>query len=89
MTNDKELDKLIQEIQLENTGNKEAEYNDFDAPVPGESLTNTPGNAAWEMGRDGTIGSLTVGKKADFIVLNKNPLTTKVPKYCKYHVKKK
>ena len=48
MTNDKELDKLIQEIQLENTGNKEAEYNDFDAPVPGESLTNTPGNAAWE-----------------------------------------
>ena len=43
----KELDKLIQEVQLGNTGGAE-EYNDFDAPVPGESLTNTPGNAAWE-----------------------------------------
>ena len=44
----KEIDKLIQEVQLGNTGYTESQYNDFDAPVPGESLTNTPGNAAWE-----------------------------------------
>ena len=45
----KEIDKLIQEVQLGNMGGyEESEYNDFDAPVPGESLTDTPGNAAWE-----------------------------------------
>lgn len=26
----------------------EAKYNEFDAPIPGQSLTDTPGNAAWE-----------------------------------------
>ena len=26
----------------------EAKYNPFDAPVPGQSLTDTPGNAPWE-----------------------------------------
>ena len=44
----KELDKLIQDVQISGTGYKEPQYNSFDAPVPGESLTNTPGNAAWE-----------------------------------------
>ena len=24
------------------------EYNEFDAPIPGQSLTDTPGNAPWE-----------------------------------------
>ena len=44
----KELDKLIQDVQISGTDYKEPQYNSFDAPVPGESLTNTPGNAAWE-----------------------------------------
>ena len=26
----------------------EAKYNEFDAPIPWQSLTDTPGNAAWE-----------------------------------------
>jgi hypothetical protein len=26
----------------------ETEYNEFDAPIPGQSLTDTPGNAPWE-----------------------------------------
>ena len=25
-----------------------AEINDFDAPIPGQSLTDKPGNSAWE-----------------------------------------
>ena len=29
-------------------GLKEAQNNPFDAPVPGQSLTDKPGNAAWE-----------------------------------------
>jgi hypothetical protein len=29
-------------------GYKESKYNPFDAPVPGQSLTNEPGNAPWE-----------------------------------------
>tara|TARA_R100000742_G_C4265270_1_gene83284 strand:- start:104 stop:643 length:540 start_codon:yes stop_codon:yes gene_type:complete len=44
----KGLDNLIQEVKLGDTGYTESQYNAFDAPVPGESLTNTPGNAAWE-----------------------------------------
>ena len=48
MAKEKELDKLIQGLQLESVGHTESQYNDFDAPIPGESLTNTPGNAAWE-----------------------------------------
>ena len=44
----KGLDNLIQEVRLGDTGYTESQYNAFDAPVPGESLTNTPGNAAWE-----------------------------------------
>ena len=44
----KELDKLIQDVQISGTGYKEPQYNSFDAPIPGESLTNTPGSAAWE-----------------------------------------
>ena len=27
---------------------KEADQNPFDAPIPGQSLTNEPGNYAWE-----------------------------------------
>ena len=26
----------------------EAPYDEFDAPIPGQSLTDTPGNAPWE-----------------------------------------
>ena len=44
----KELDKLIQDVQISGTGYEEPQYNAFDAPVPGQSLTDTPGNAAWE-----------------------------------------
>ena len=44
----KELDKLIQDVQISGTGYEEPQYNSFDAPVPGESLTNTPGNSPWE-----------------------------------------
>ena len=44
-----ELDQLIKEVNLPSSQNtKETQYNSFDAPVPGESLTNTPGSAAWE-----------------------------------------
>ena len=44
-----ELDQLIKEVNLPSAQNtKETQYNPFDAPVPGESLTNTPGSAAWE-----------------------------------------
>ena len=44
----KGLNNLIQEVRIGDTGYTESQYNSFDAPVPGESLTNTPGNAAWE-----------------------------------------
>ena len=45
----KEFDQLIKEVNLQSSQNyKESQYNSFDAPVPGESLTNTPGAAAWE-----------------------------------------
>ena len=44
----KEFDQLIKEVNLPSSQNKESQYNSFDAPVPGESLTNTPGAAAWE-----------------------------------------
>ena len=30
------------------SGYEESKYNPFDAPVPGQSLTKEPGNAAWE-----------------------------------------
>ena len=44
-----ELDQLIKEVNLPSAQNtKGTQYNPFDAPVPGESLTNTPGSAAWE-----------------------------------------
>ena len=26
----------------------ESPYNEFEAPIPGQSLTDTPGNAPWE-----------------------------------------
>jgi len=29
-------------------GYQESKYNPFDAPIPGQSLTNEPGNAPWE-----------------------------------------
>jgi hypothetical protein len=44
----KELDQLIKEVQLPSQNYQEPQYNPFDAPVQGESLTNTPGAAAWE-----------------------------------------
>ena len=43
-----ELDQLIKEVQVPSQNYKESQYNSFDAPIPGESLTNTPGSAAWE-----------------------------------------
>ena len=44
-----ELDQLIKEVNLPSAQNtKETQYNPFDAPVPGESLTNTPGASPWE-----------------------------------------
>jgi len=34
---------------MKNKGNfTETEYNEFDASIPGQSLTDTPGNAPWE-----------------------------------------
>ena len=30
------------------SGYEESKYNPFDAPIPGQSLTKEPGNAAWE-----------------------------------------
>jgi len=44
----KNLNQLIKEVKLPSQDYKEPQYNSFDAPVPGESLTNTPGSAAWE-----------------------------------------
>ena len=44
----KNLDQLIKGGKLPSQDYQEPQYNSFDAPVPGESLTNTPGSAAWE-----------------------------------------
>ena len=47
-----DLDKLIEKIKQEGTEEtadyKEPQVNRFDTPIPGESLTDEPGNAAWE-----------------------------------------
>ena len=43
-----ELDQLIKEVKLPSQTHKESQYNSFDAPIPGQSLTDTPGSAAWE-----------------------------------------
>ena len=40
--------KLSENIEPIQENYQESKYNPFDAPVPGESLTNTPGAAAWE-----------------------------------------
>ena len=34
--------------KLINDNITEAEYNPFDAPIPGQSLTDEPGNYPWE-----------------------------------------
>ena len=41
------LEKDIGNIDIP-SGYEESKYNPFDAPVPGQSLTKEPGNAAWE-----------------------------------------
>ena len=47
-----ELDKLIEQFKnqtMQETGNyTEPEDNVFDAPIPGQSLTDEPGNYPWE-----------------------------------------
>tara|TARA_R100000008_G_scaffold85235_2_gene74674 strand:- start:21 stop:557 length:537 start_codon:yes stop_codon:yes gene_type:complete len=40
--------KLSENIEPIQENYQESKYNPFDAPIPGESLTNTPGAAAWE-----------------------------------------
>ena len=41
------LEKDINNIDIPK-GYQESKYNPFDAPIPGQSLTNEPGNAPWE-----------------------------------------
>ena len=41
------LEKDINNIDIPR-GYQESKYNPFDAPIPGQSLTNEPGNAPWE-----------------------------------------
>lgn len=44
-----ELEQLIKGIKLPALeSNEQEQYNSFDAPIPGESLTNTPGAGPWE-----------------------------------------
>ncbi len=47
-----ELDKLIEKFRQEKDDTtpsyEEPNVNAFDAPIPGQSLTDTPGNAPWE-----------------------------------------
>ena len=47
-----ELEKLIEQFKQEQTEEtadyREPDFNRFDAPIPGQSLTDEPGNAPWE-----------------------------------------
>ena len=38
-------------------------------------------DAAWQLKQEDRIGSLEIGKQADFVVLNKNPLTTEATQW--------
>ena len=42
------LEQDISNVDIAAQGYKESKYNPFDAPIPGQSLTNEPGNAPWE-----------------------------------------
>ena len=42
------LEQDINNVDIAAQGYKESKYNPFDAPIPGQSLTNEPGNAPWE-----------------------------------------
>ena len=41
-----------------------------------QALRSMTINAAWQLGMENEIGSLAVGKQADLVVLDRNPLTT-------------
>lgn len=45
---------------------------------PYRALQQVTINAAWQIGEDGDKGSLAVGKRADLVVLDRNPLTVDV-----------
>ena len=42
------LEQDISNVDIASQGYQESKYNPFDAPIPGQSLTNEPGNAPWE-----------------------------------------
>ncbi|MFV8784080.1 amidohydrolase [Microbulbifer sp. SA54] len=45
---------------------------------PQQALRTMTINAAWQLGMEKEIGSLEVGKRADLVILDRNPLTTPV-----------
>jgi predicted amidohydrolase YtcJ len=44
--------------------------------TPEQALRAITLDAAWSLGLEGEIGSIEVGKRADFAILESNPLTT-------------
>ncbi|WGL15137.1 amidohydrolase [Microbulbifer bruguierae] len=49
-----------------------------EALTPRQALRAMTINAAWQLGMEKEIGSLEVGKSADLVILDKNPLSTPV-----------
>ena len=51
-----------------------AEHLPARADVAGE-LTHASGDAAWAAGMEDEVGTLSVGKRADFVIVDRDPLT--------------
>ncbi|HEY8567827.1 amidohydrolase [Microbulbifer sp.] len=47
-----------------------------EALTPSQALRTMTINAAWQLGMEKEIGSLEVGKRADLVILDRNPLST-------------
>ncbi|WOX07188.1 amidohydrolase [Microbulbifer pacificus] len=47
-----------------------------EALTPSQALRTITINAAWQLGMEEEIGSLEVGKRADLVILDRNPLST-------------
>ena len=53
---------------------------------PYRALQQVTINAAWQIGEDGDKGSIEVGKRADLVLLNGNPLSVDAAGIHKIHV---